>query len=213
MLVIVLLLCILCLGHHFTSLLKQLSDLVSKFLWRSIARGAKSKINGQFCFSSMHQHKNYMTSAHIDCCIDWQLDIWQFGKPSTMFLVQKECIQYLLDCSMLEFILSIILWMVSSGMKYLYNQEFPKRFPELHHKTWVSVTYNCVGKSKASHHRYKEQMHCLSCSQCLITHLTRNENCVFGEAIHTSENCVISMREWWISGKINASWREARFWD
>ena len=94
------------------------------------------------------------------------------------------------------FSLSITLWIVSSGMKCFYTQEFPKRFPELHYKTWVSVTYNYLGNSKISHNMYKEQLHCLSCSQCLITHLTRNENCVFCEAIHTSENCVTSMREW-----------------
>ena len=141
-------LCMLCLGHHFTSLFNQLSDLVSKLLWKNIARGAKSKINGQFCFSSMHKHKRHLTSAHIDCCVDCQLNIWQFGKPSTIFLIQQECTQYLLDCSMLVFSLSITLWMVSSGMKCFCTQEFPKRFPELHHKMWVSVAYNCLGNSK-----------------------------------------------------------------
>ena len=137
----------LCLGHHFTSLFNQLSDLVSKLLWKT-ARGAKSKINRQFCFSSMHKHKRHVTSAHIDCCADCQLNIWQFGKPSTMFLIQQEYTQYLLDCSILAFSLSITLWMVSSGMKCFYTQEFPKCFPELCHKTWVSVTYTCLGNSK-----------------------------------------------------------------
>ena len=137
-----------------------------------------------------------MTSAYINCCVDCQLNIWQFAKPNTIFLIQQECMQYLLDCYMLAFSLSITLWMVSSGMKCFYTQEFPKRFPELHYKIWLSVTYNCLGNSKVSHHMCKEQLRCLSCSQCLITHLTRNENCVFGEVIHTSENCVTSMREW-----------------
>ena len=57
----------------------------------------------------MHKHKRHVTSAHIDCCVDCQLNIWQFGKPSTMFLIQKECMEYLLDCSILEFSLSIIM--------------------------------------------------------------------------------------------------------
>ena len=151
---------------------------------------------GSFASDLMHKHKRRVTSAHIDCCVDCQLDIWQFRKPSTMFLIQQECMQYLLGCSMLVFSLSIALWMVSSGMKCFCTQEFPKRFPELHYKMWVSVTYNCLRNSKSSQHICKEQLCCLSYSQCPITHLTRNENCVFGEAIHTSENCVTSMREW-----------------
>ena len=138
----------------------------------------------------------HVTGAHIDCCIDGQLNIWQFGKPSTMFLIRQECTQYLLDCSMLAFSLSIALWMVSSGMKSFCTQEFPNRFPELRYKMWVSIAYNCLGNSKMSHNICKEQLHCLRCSQCLITHLARNGNCVFYKAIHTSENCVTSMREW-----------------
>ena len=93
---------------------------------KKIAKGTKSKINGQFCFSSMHKHKRRVTSAHIGCCTDCQLDIWQFGKPSTMLLIQKECIQYLLNCYILAFSISIALWMVSSGMKCFYTQEFSK---------------------------------------------------------------------------------------
>ena len=68
---------------------------------------------------------------------------------------------------------------------------------------WVSIAYNYLGKSKASHHMFKEQLRCFSFAQCLITHLTGNGNYVFGEAIHTIENCVISMKEWYINGKIN----------
>ena len=144
----------------------------------------------------MQKHKRRVTSAYIDCCVDCQLNIQQFAKPNTMFLIQQECTQYLLDCSILVFSLSIALWMVSNGMECFYNQELPKRFPELCHKTWVSVNYNCLGNSEISYNMFKEQLCCLSCSQCLITHLTRNQNCVFCEAIHKSENCVTSMREW-----------------
>ena len=121
--------------------------------------------------------------------------------------------QYLLDCSILVFSLSITLWIVSSKMKGFCAQEFPKRFLELHHKMWVSVAYNYLGNSEISHNMCKEQLRYLSCSQCLITHLIRNENFVFFEAIHISESYVTSMREWPISGKINAPGREARLWD
>ena len=144
----------------------------------------------------MHKHKRFVTSAHIDCCIDCQLDIWQFGKPSTMFLIHQECTQYLLDCSILVFSLSVTLWTISSGMKCFYTQEFPERFPEPHHKTWVFATYNCLGNSKISHNICKEQLHCLSCNQCLITHFARKENCVFYKAIYTRGNCVTLIREW-----------------
>ena len=104
----------------------------------------------------MHKHKIRVTSAHIDCCVDCQLDIWQFGKPSTMFLIQQECTQYLLDCSMLALSLSIALPMVSGGMKCFCTQEFPKRILDLQYKMWVSVTYDYLGSSGASHNMYKE---------------------------------------------------------
>ena len=119
-------------------------------------------MNGQFCLSSMHKHKRCVTSAHIDSCVDCQLNIWQFGNPSTMFLIQQECTQYLLDFSILVFSLSITLWMVSSGMKCFYTLEFSKRFPELCYKMWVSVAYNCFGNPKTSHNMCKEQLRYLS---------------------------------------------------
>ena len=176
------------------SLFNYFSDLVSKFLLKNIARGAKTKINEQFCFSSMHIHNRRVTGAYIDCCVIFQLDIWQFSKPSTMFLIQQECMQYPLDSSMMVFSLSIALRMLSSGMKYFCAKEFPKRFPELHYKMWVSLTYNYLGNLEISQNIYKEQLCYLSCSWYLITHLTRNENCVFWEVIHISENYVTSMR-------------------
>ena len=46
MLVIVLFLCIFCLGNYFTSLFNQLSDFVSNLLERNVGRGTKSEING-----------------------------------------------------------------------------------------------------------------------------------------------------------------------
>ena len=113
-----------------------------------------------------------------------------------MFLIQQECTQYLLDCSILAFSLSITLWMVSSRMKCFCTHEFLKRFPELHHKMWVFVTHNCLGNSKTFYNIYKEQLCYLSCNKCLITNLTKYENCVFCKAVHKSENCVTSMREW-----------------
>ena len=112
----------------------------------------------------MYKYKKRVTNAHIDCCVDCQLNIWQFGKPSTMFLIQQEYTQYLLDCSMLAFSLSIALWMVSSGMKCFCAQEFPKPFPELHHKMWIFVTYYYFGSSEISNNICKKQLHYVSCS-------------------------------------------------
>ena len=90
MLVIVHFLYILPFGYHFLSLLNQISDLVSKLLSRNIARSAKSRINGQSCFSFLHKYTRYWTRAHIDCCFDFQLNIWQFGKLNTLVLIQQE---------------------------------------------------------------------------------------------------------------------------
>ena len=84
MLLVILFIYMLCFGHHFTSLFNQLSYLVRKLLQKNIARDGKSEINGQFCLDSMHKNKRYLTSAHTNCCIDWQLNIWQFGEPNTM---------------------------------------------------------------------------------------------------------------------------------
>ena len=148
MLVIVLNLCMLCLGHHFMSLFKQLNDLMSNGLCRSIARGAKSKINGQSCPNSMYKHERYLTSVHIDCCVDCQLNIWQFGKPSNMFLIQQERTQYLLEYSMFVFGLFITLWRVNSRVKCFYTQEFPKLFLKLRYKRWVSATFIIQGTQK-----------------------------------------------------------------
>ena len=97
-----------------------------------------------------------MTKTHINSCVDYQLNIWQFSKPSTMFLTQQECMQYLLDCSIFLFSLFIDFWMVSSGIKCFCAKEFPKRFPKLHYQLWVCVTSNCLGNCKTSHNICKE---------------------------------------------------------
>ena len=136
-------------------------------------------------------------AAHM-CAVLWSAVLHAMlcaAQPlQPLYLIRKECTQYLLDCSMLEFNLSIALWMVSSRMKYFCTQEFPKWFPELFHKTSVFATYNWLRNSEISHNMCKEQLCYLSCSYYLIMHLTRNENCVFCEVIQTSENCVTSMR-------------------
>ena len=51
---------------------------------------------------------------------------------------------------------------------------------------------------------HKEQMHCLSHSKELITHLERNEKCMFCEVIYTNKNCIEFMREELICGNVNA---------
>ena len=160
-LVIVIFLCILCFGYNIISLFNKLSDFISKLLWSNITRDAKSKIDGQSYFSSMHKYKRYLTSTHINLCIDYQLNIWQFGNPSIM--IQQECIWDPLECSILAFSKSITLWMVSNRKKVFYTQGFLKQFPELCYKMWVSVAYNYVRYSKISYSIFKEQLHCLSC--------------------------------------------------
>ena len=178
----------------FQELVNQLSDLVSKFLGRNIARGAKNKINGQFCFCLMHIKGVWPVltlTVVLIASLTYSSLVNQVLCSSPNNCAHNIYWIFLCWCSVYPFVL-----IVSSGMKCFCTQKCPKRFPKLHHKTWVYVAYSYLGNSKTSHNMYKEQLHCLSCSQYLITDFTRNEKCVFGEAIHTSENCVTYMREW-----------------
>ena len=72
------------------SFFNQLNDFVSKLLRKNIARGAKIKTNGQSYFRSIQKYKKNLISAHIDCCNDFHLNMWQFGEPNTMFHMQQE---------------------------------------------------------------------------------------------------------------------------
>ena len=129
MLVIVLLLCMLCLEHHFTSLFNQISDLSEQIIMKEYRQRCQKQDQwAALLWISMHKHKRRVTSAYIDCCVDCHLDIWQFGKPSTMFLIQQKLTQYLLGCSMLVFSISITLWMVSSRMKCFVPRSFQSDF-------------------------------------------------------------------------------------
>ena len=164
MLVIVLLLCMLCLGHHFTSLFNQLSDLVSKIYEGISPEVPRARSMGSFASALCTNIKDMWPVLTLTVVL---IASSTYGSLVNQVLCSSsnKSAQYLLDCSMLVFSLSIALWMVSSGMKCFCTQEFPKRFPELCHKMWVSVTYNCLGNSKASHHMCKEQLRCyLSCS-------------------------------------------------
>ena len=142
---------LLCLVHHLTSLFNQLSSSSSKLLQENIAKDTKSNINGKLCFNSMYKYKKNLTSAQNNCCVNCQLNMQHFGELGSIFCIQKQCKQYLIYFFVLVFSLFISLQVVNSGIECFCTQESPKRFPKSHYKTWVFVTYSCLGCAETFH--------------------------------------------------------------